>query len=115
MQPRYPRVTEQVARKVEELRVEQPHQKVLPWDELRRVVKEEVNRLLSEKQLSYVCKCLANAGVVCIHFYLFNIRVQYYTWYSTTYHVDKPATLTDLLFFFARDSRLYLLVTPAHI
>ena len=70
MQPRYPRVTEQVARKVEELRMEQPHQKVLPWDELRRVVKEEVNRLLSEKQLSYVCKCLANAGVVGIYFYL---------------------------------------------
>ena len=69
VQPRYPRVTEQVARKVEELRVEQPHQKVLPWDELRRVVMEEVNRLLSEKQLSYVCKCLANAGVVGLYFF----------------------------------------------
>ena len=44
--------------------MEQPHQKVIPWDELKRVVNEEVNRLLSEKQLSYVCKCLANAGVV---------------------------------------------------
>ena len=39
-------------------------------EELRRVVQEEVNRLLSEKQLSYVCKCLANAGVVGIYFYL---------------------------------------------
>ena len=64
MQPLYPRVTEQVARKVEALRMEQPHLKVVPWDRLKKVVQEEVNRLVSDKQLSYIYKCLANAGVV---------------------------------------------------
>ena len=64
MQPLYPRVTEQVARKVEVLRMEQPHLKVVPWDRLRKIVQEEVNRLVSDKQLSYIYKCLVNAGVV---------------------------------------------------
>ena len=68
-------MTEQVARKVEELRIEQPHQKVLSWDELRRIVRDEVNRLLSEKQLSYVCKCLANAGVVGLYMYFYILSV----------------------------------------
>lgn len=55
---------ELVARKVESLRVEHPLQKVLTWEEMKRLVKEEVNGLVSEKQLAYICKCLADAGVV---------------------------------------------------
>ena len=53
-----------VARKIESLRVEQPRTKVLFWDNVKKLVREEVNRLLSEKQLSYIFRCLANAGVV---------------------------------------------------
>ena len=65
VQPRYPEVMEQIARKIESLRVEQPKLKVVQWDAMKAIVREEVNQLLSEKQLGYICKCLTNAGVVC--------------------------------------------------
>ena len=55
---------ELIARKIESLRMDQPNIKVLPWERVRQIVKEEVNPLLSERQLGYVFKCLANAGVV---------------------------------------------------
>lgn len=55
---------ELVARKIETLRMDQPSVKVLPWESVRQIMKEEVNPLLSERQLAYVFKCLANAGVV---------------------------------------------------
>ena len=64
IQAKYPRVVELVARKIETLRVDQPSIKVLPWEKIRQIVKDEVNPLLSERQLGYVFKCLANAGVV---------------------------------------------------
>ena len=66
IQAKYPRVVELVARKIETLRVDQPSVKVLPWEKVRQIVKEEVNPLLSERQLGYVFKCLANAGVVSL-------------------------------------------------
>ena len=59
-------MVELVARKIETLRVDQPSVKVLPWEKIRQIVKEEVNPLLSERQLGYVFKCLANAGVVSL-------------------------------------------------
>lgn len=59
-------MVEQVARKIENIRVDQPSVKVLPWERVRQIVKEEVNPLLSERQLTYVFKCLANAGVVSL-------------------------------------------------
>lgn len=59
-------MVELVARKIETLRVDQPSVKVLPWEKVRQIVKEEVNPLLSERQLGYVFKCLANAGVVSL-------------------------------------------------
>lgn len=58
---------EQVARKVEALRVEQPRLKVVRWEAMVSLMCEEVNGLLTERQLSYIFKCLANAGVVCVH------------------------------------------------
>lgn len=57
-------MVELVARKIESIRVDQPSLKVLSWDAVRQIVKEEVNPLLSERQLSHIFKCLANAGVV---------------------------------------------------
>lgn len=57
-------MVELVARKIETIRVDQSSVKVLPWERVRHIVKEEVNPLLSERQLAYVFKCLANAGVV---------------------------------------------------
>ena len=66
IQAKYPRVVESVARKIESLRVDQPSVKVLPWERIRQIVKDEVNPLLSERQLSYIFKCLANAGVVSL-------------------------------------------------
>lgn len=57
-------MVELVARKIESIRVDQPDVKVLPWEQVRQTVKEEVNPLLSERQLGFVFKCLANAGVV---------------------------------------------------
>lgn len=70
MQPLYPRVIELIARKVEALRVEQPKLKVMTWDKVRELVQDEVNKLLSERQLSYILSCLTNAGVVSIYFIL---------------------------------------------
>jgi hypothetical protein len=53
-----------MARKIEALRLEQPKVKVMGWESIKSLVKDEVNELLSERQLSYVLKCLTNAGVV---------------------------------------------------
>lgn len=64
VQPLYPRVVELIARKTEALRVEQPKLKVMAWENVRTMVQEEVNKLLSERQLSFVLKCLTNAGVL---------------------------------------------------
>lgn len=64
VQPLYPRVTARVAQRVEAMREEHPRLKVVSWERLKAIVHEDINRLLSEKQLSYICKCLANAGVV---------------------------------------------------
>lgn len=67
VQPLYPRVIELIARKTEVLRVEQPKLKVMTWESVKNLVQEEVNKLLSERQLCYVLKCLTDAGVVsCI-------------------------------------------------
>lgn len=64
VQPLYPRVIELTALKIEALRVEQPKLKVMTWEIFRSLVKDDVNKLLSERQLGYVLKCLTNAGVV---------------------------------------------------
>lgn len=69
-------MVELVARKIETLRVDQPSMKVLPWEKVRQMVKEEVNPLLSERQLGYVFKCLANAGVVSLSF-VFSLIIVY--------------------------------------
>lgn len=61
---------ELIARKIEALRVEQPKLKVMTWDKVRELVQDEVNKLLSERQLSYILSCLTNTGVVSIHFIL---------------------------------------------
>lgn len=66
VQPKYPQVVELVARKVESLRLENSKQKVLTWDEMRKLVREEINGLVSERQLGFICKVLADAGVVSI-------------------------------------------------
>ena len=55
---------ELVARKIESLRYENPKQKVLSWKEMRTLVREKVNGLVSERQLGFICKCLTDAGVV---------------------------------------------------
>lgn len=60
----YPRVIDLVARKTESYRTDHPETKVLMWDEMKTLVYDEVNKLLSEKQLSFILKCLNNAGVV---------------------------------------------------
>lgn len=60
----YPRVIELIARKIESLRSDQPDVKVMMWDDVKSLVRDEVNKLLSERQLSFVLKCLTNAGVV---------------------------------------------------
>ena len=62
----YPRVIELVARKTESLYSDHPDRKVLMWDEIRSLA-HEVNKLLSDKQLAFVLKCLTNAGVVSTH------------------------------------------------
>ncbi len=62
----YPRVIEHIARKTETLRVEQPTLKVMSWDDLRLVIMNEVNKLLSDRQLSFILRCLTNAGVVSV-------------------------------------------------
>ena len=59
-------MVELVARKVESLRVEHPAQKVLSWNEMKLLVRDEVNGLVSDRQLQYICKCLADAGVVSL-------------------------------------------------
>lgn len=64
VQPLYPRVIELTARKIEALRLEQLKLKVMAWESVKSLVKDEVNKLLSERQLCYVLKCLTNAGVV---------------------------------------------------
>lgn len=64
VQPLYPRVMELIAEKTEALRREQPKLKVMTWESVKNLVQEEINQLLSERQLSYVLKCLTNAGVV---------------------------------------------------
>lgn len=66
MQPQYPRVVELIARKIETLRVDHPEQKVLHWNDMKTLVKQEVNGLISEKQLGFICKCLADFGVVSL-------------------------------------------------
>lgn len=55
---------ELIAQRTEALRVEQPKLKVMTWESVKNLVQEEINKLLSERQLSYVLKCLTNAGVV---------------------------------------------------
>lgn len=65
VQPLYPRVVELVARKTESLRSEQ-NLKVMKWDNVKNLVHDEVNKLLSERQLAFVLKCLTDAGVVSI-------------------------------------------------
>lgn len=55
---------ELIARKTESLRAEQPNLKVMTWDEIRSLVHDEVNKLLSERQLAFVLRCLTDAGVV---------------------------------------------------
>ena len=55
---------ELIARKTETLRVEQPNLKVMSWDNLRMIILNEVNKLLSDRQLSFILRCLTNAGVV---------------------------------------------------
>jgi len=43
---------------------------MMTWEDMRKLVIEKVNCLLSDKQLTYVLKCLTNAGVVSgiLHF-----------------------------------------------
>lgn len=60
----YPRVVELIARKTESVRSDQPDLKVMMWDDIKILVRDEVNKLLSERQLAFVLKCLTNAGVV---------------------------------------------------
>ena len=67
VQPQYPRVVELIARKTECLRVEQPRLKVVSWENMRSLVRDDVNKLLSDRQLAFVLKCLTNAGVVSWH------------------------------------------------
>ena len=57
-------MVEHVARKIESLRLENSDQKVLTWNEMRKLVREEINGLISERQLGFICKVLADAGVV---------------------------------------------------
>ncbi len=57
-------MVELVARKIESLRLENSDQKVLTWNEMRKLVREEINGLVSERQLGFICKLLADAGVV---------------------------------------------------
>ena len=57
---------ELVARKIESMRLENSKQKVLSWKEMQALIREEVNGLISERQLAFICKCLADAGVVRI-------------------------------------------------
>ena len=64
VQPKYPRVIELIARRTETLRVEQPNLKVMSWDNLKTIILNEVNKLLSDRQLSFILRCLTNAGVV---------------------------------------------------
>ena len=66
VQPLYPRVIELIARKTETLRVEQPNLKVMSWEDLKMIILNEVNKLLSDRQLSFILRCLTNAGVVSI-------------------------------------------------
>lgn len=49
--------------RIEKLKSEQPKLKVIVWEQFVDIM-HEVNRLISDRQLSYICKCLANAGVV---------------------------------------------------
>ena len=72
VQPLYPRVVEVIARKIEALRVEQPQLKLMAWEDVKRLVKDEVNKLLSERQLCFVLKCLTDAGVVS-HAYMLTV------------------------------------------
>lgn len=41
--------------------------KLLKVSDLYKTVHEDVNGLLSENQLDYICKVLSNTGKVCIH------------------------------------------------
>lgn len=64
-------MVELIARKIECLRVEQPRLKMLSWEKMKMLVEEKVNYLLSDRQLTYILKCLTNAGVVSsFHFFL---------------------------------------------
>ncbi len=73
-------MVELIARKIECLRVEQPRLKMMTWENMKELVNEKVNCLLSDKQLTYVLKCLTNAGVVSLPL-LFYAGVLYFYFY----------------------------------
>lgn len=64
VQPQYPRVAMMIVNRIEKLKSEQPKLKVIVWEQFVEIIHSDVNRLITERQLSYLCKCLANAGVV---------------------------------------------------
>ena len=64
LQPQYPRVAMMIVNRLERLKSEQPKLKVIVWEQFVEIMHNDVNRLITERQLSYLCKCLANAGVV---------------------------------------------------
>lgn len=53
-----------IVNRLERLKSEQPKLKVIVWEQFVEIMHNDVNRLITERQLSYLCKCLANAGVV---------------------------------------------------
>ena len=53
-----------IVNRIERLKSEQPKLKVIVWEQFVEIMHNDVNKLISERQLSYICKCLANAGVV---------------------------------------------------
>eukprot|EP00731_Ephydatia_muelleri_P039133 Em1135g1a len=64
LQPQYPRVAMMIVNRLERLKSEQPKLKVIVWEQFVEIMHNDVNRLITERQLSYLCKCLANAGVI---------------------------------------------------
>ena len=50
--------------RIEKLKSEQPKLKVIVWEQFVEIMHNDVNKLISDRQLAYLCKCLANAGVV---------------------------------------------------
>jgi hypothetical protein len=60
----YPRIFEKVIRKIDSIKLQYPERKVMEFDEMYQSIKETVNRLLSERQLAYIMRCLTDAGMV---------------------------------------------------